>query len=391
MIDLDETTPWSSLPPELAEILRPELDGLSRAILVAIGAEVSEYARPLEGEFGRGLRGGVAAALGELVELIGSPAPDRAPTNPIYAALGAGEMRRGRSLDALQAAYRVGARLAWRRFSAVGSQAGFEPEVMFALAEAIFAYIDGIASESVEGYAREQALEEGVREQRSRRLLQVLTSASPSAGELAAAGAEAGWPVPASVAALVCDADGFARVLSRMPPGCAGVVIDERGVIAASDPLGPGRRQALARALGGGGGALGPSVEPSEFHASWLDATTASATLKPEALIETEDHLLDLILAENEGRLRRVLRRRLAPLGELTPNARARTVETLRIYLSSRGEVRVMADELHLHPQTVRYRVGRLQELMGSALVDPQSRLELEAALGAVPDWDSLI
>ncbi|MGI8728215.1 MAG: PucR family transcriptional regulator [Solirubrobacterales bacterium] len=391
MFDPDETTPWSSLPRELAEILRPELDELSGSILVAIGAEVSEYARPLEGEFGRGLRGGVAAALGEFIELIGSPTSDRAPTNPIYSALGAGEMRRGRSLDALQAAYRVGARLAWRRFSEVGSREGVEPEVMFALAEAIFSYIEGIASESVEGYAREQALHEGAREQRSRQLLQVLTSGTASAGELATAGAEAGWPIPASVAALVCDADGFARVLSRMPPGCAGAVIDGRGVIAVSDPSGPGRREALARALESRGAALGPGIDPSEFHASWLDATTASAALEPEELIETEDHLLDLILAENEGRLRRVLRRRLAPLEELTPNARARTVETLRAYLSSRGEVRVMADELHLHPQTVRYRVERLRELIGPTLAEPQSRLELEAALGAVQDWDSVI
>jgi DNA-binding PucR family transcriptional regulator len=42
-----------------------------------------------------------------------------------------------------------------------------------------------------------------------------------------------------------------------------------------------------------------------------------------------------------------------------------------------------MAAELHLHPQTVRYRVARMRELLGDALDDPDARFELELALRA--------
>jgi DNA-binding PucR family transcriptional regulator len=40
-----------------------------------------------------------------------------------------------------------------------------------------------------------------------------------------------------------------------------------------------------------------------------------------------------------------------------------------------------MARALHLHPQTVRYRVNRLRELLGEQLEDPSARFELEIAL----------
>ena len=75
--------------------------------------------------------------------------------------LGRGEMRAGRSLDALLAAYRLGARVAWRRLAAAGEAAGLEPRTLYLLAESIFAYIDELSGESIEGYAMEQAAAAG--------------------------------------------------------------------------------------------------------------------------------------------------------------------------------------------------------------------------------------
>jgi DNA-binding PucR family transcriptional regulator len=42
-----------------------------------------------------------------------------------------------------------------------------------------------------------------------------------------------------------------------------------------------------------------------------------------------------------------------------------------------------MAEELHVHPQTARYRIARLRELLGEQLEDPDARFELELALRA--------
>src|SRR4051794_41285471 len=158
--------------------------------MAAIAAEVPAYARPLEGAFGRGLRVGVDEALRQFVALIRDPAAGR--DQGVYRALGRGEWREGRSLDALLAAYRVGARVAWRRLAQAGTAAGVEPETMNLLAEAIFAYIDELSAESVEGYAQAQALAAGGRPRpRGRPLRAPPARPDPPAGGRPPAGAGA--------------------------------------------------------------------------------------------------------------------------------------------------------------------------------------------------------
>jgi hypothetical protein len=49
------------------------------------------------------------------------------------------------------------------------------------------------------------------------------------------------------------------------------------------------------------------------------------------------------------------------------------------------GNRKVVADELHVHPQTVRYRLTQLRELFGSALDDPATRAALLLALAWGP------
>ncbi len=55
--------------------------------------------------------------------------------------------------------------------------------------------------------------------------------------------------------------------------------------------------------------------------------------------------------------------------------------ETALAYIRHQGNSVAMAKALHLHPQTVRYRVTRLRELFGEQLDDPDIRFELEVAL----------
>ncbi len=93
-------------------------------------------------------------------------------------------MRAGRSLESLLSAYRIGARVAWRRFAAAGVEAGLEPETLYLLAESIFAYIDVLSAESAEGHALEQSAAAGEAELRRRRLVRMLVrdpAADPTA------------------------------------------------------------------------------------------------------------------------------------------------------------------------------------------------------------------
>ena len=56
--------------------------------------------------------------------------------------------------------------------------------------------------------------------------------------------------------------------------------------------------------------------------------------------------------------------------------------ETLRVWLAEQGRLTVVARRLAIHPQTARYRLGRLRELFGAALDDLGRRLGLDASVG---------
>src|ERR1700752_3351326 len=144
--------PWHQLPPQVAGILRPALERVADEMIVAVGA-LPAYARPIEGPFGIGVRNGGHEALRHFLAEV--EAGGRVERSDVYFTLGRGEMLAGRRLEALLGAYRVGARVAWRRFAAIGDEAGLAPDTLYLLAEAIFAYIDELSAESAEGYALE--------------------------------------------------------------------------------------------------------------------------------------------------------------------------------------------------------------------------------------------
>jgi hypothetical protein len=391
MTTSSETEPWRALPAGVAEVLEPELDAVTDEILATIAREVPDYARPLEGSFGRGVRTGVTEALRQFVELIRSPSGARGPGREVYVALGRGELRQGRTLDALQSAYRVGARVAWRRLAEAARRAGLDPAVLSLLAESMFAYIEELSADSVEGYAEARSQLEDERRRRRRELVVVLLR-DPPAGEtdLRAAAAAADWRLPRAAAALACSQDRLERLRTRLPADSIAAVVEGLGCALIPDPEGPGRRAELDRALAGEPAALGPPAPPDALAGSWtlaralLRATAAGAvpTARPAWVDEA---LTPLLLFENRRLIERIRARRLAAFDQLTPRARARMAQTALAYLQQQGNAAAMARALRVHPQTARYRLARLREVLGEALDDPDARFEIEMALRAQP------
>jgi hypothetical protein len=424
-LELD-TDPWRGLPARVADLIEGEVDPIAVEILESIAREVPEYARPLEGRFGRGIRRGVEEALAQFVALIRDPDAGRDSGREVYLALGRGEQRAGRTLDSLQAAYRIGARVAWRRFADACGRAGVGAEAVARLAEAVFAYIDELAAESVEGFAQAQAEVEDLRRRRRRELVALLLSDPPAdAEDVTAAARAASWEVPTGLAALACSEDALARVTRRLPAEALATVVDGEGCLLLPDPEGPARAEALARAAAEGTIALGPTVTPTSAAESWAlalallraaeagalpDPATASAGeagstaaagaarkgagaaarkraggkgSRPEAPLRVDDNLAALLLFESRDLAGRIAARRLAAFAELTPRARERMRETALAHLRHDGNAVTMAAAMHVHPQTARYRIARLRELLGDQLDDPDARFELQLALRA--------
>ena len=372
--------PWEAISPEVSIRLRPSLPALVEEIIDAVQTAVPAYERGLD----RNVRTGVQQAMEGFLELVAGGDEAQLPGHDVYFAFGRGEARSGRSLDALLSAYRAGARVAWRGMARAGDSAGVDPQELYSLAEAIFAYIDEISAVTAEGYTFEQSLAMRERQEQARRLIEALL-AEPQAppADLRRIAEAAGWDLPESVAVLVFQSDHLDRTGARLPESMPFAQLEGLGWVLVPDPSAPGRRGELRAALREASAALGPAVPPERAAESAQRARLALDALDPERLVIADDHLLELLLHSGGSLAGDLARRRLAPLDELPENTRERLLETLAAWLDAQGEARPAAEALHVHVQTVRYRLGQLRDLLDGALDDPRGRLELALALRA--------
>jgi PucR C-terminal helix-turn-helix domain len=377
--------PWAQVPGWVAEVLRPELEGVTDDIITAVRAEVPDYARPLTGRFGMRITEGVSVAVNQFLDLLGQAEPlgdDR-----VYRALGQLEHREGRTLAALQAAYQVGTRTVWRRLAASSRAQQLPPEVIFSLAEAVYGYIEHLSAASVAGWADEEASRAGSLQARRHALVEALARFPPTEPtEVDRLAAAAAWTRPARLAALLVE-DAVA-VATRLP-GAIAADLEPVGVALVPAPDGTGWLDRVRAGLAGRTAVLGPVVEPAQVHRSIARARAAwplhvAGLLVPggdTTLVRAEEHLLALLMAAEPELAADLCARALAPLRELPEGAAARAEETVRAWLDAHGDVTATSAALHVHPQTVRYRLAGLREVFGGALDDPGLRLELAIAL----------
>src|SRR5215472_19257676 len=161
-------------PSQLAAIIRPELPDLAREIISEIRARIPEYARPMDGPYGQTLRVGVQQALASFFDSIADPSAPHERRDHLCRRLGQYEAVEGRSLDSLQAAYRIGVHVGWRRVMEVGLRCGAPSAVMSQLADAVLAYMDELATLSRQGYLEAKARSEQSQDEWRRRLLHLI-------------------------------------------------------------------------------------------------------------------------------------------------------------------------------------------------------------------------
>jgi PucR C-terminal helix-turn-helix domain len=326
---------------------------------------------------------GVSEALRQFVALIRDPEAGR----DVYVELGRGSCNRAAPWTPSRPPTGSVPGSPGGDFSLAGRRADLDAEILSLLAEAIFAYIDELSADSVEGYAEAQAELEDERRRRARQLAILLVHESPAEeADLQAAARLAGWDLPRTCAALACPEDQLTTVMRRMPADSLAAAVDGAGCILFPDPDGPGRARLPERAANGVPLALGPAGALAELALSWqltkaaLRAAQAGA-LPASGLLRVDDHLGALLLFEGSAITSRIAARRLAPLEPLTAKAHDRLRQTALAYVKNGGNSVAMADELDIHPQTARYRTARLRELLGDQLDDPDARFELELAL----------
>lgn len=363
---LDETTVTA-----LRAVLKTTADEVVRAII----NEVPPYANALSGRMGATIRRAVRTALGRYLDLASGNATASDAGDAAYE-LGRGEVRDGRSMDALLSAYRVGARVAWRCLAAGAVPAGLPAAEVAKFAELTFAYIDELSAASAAGHADELAAQGRAHERHLEHLTRdLLAGASPDV--LRASAQQARWQPPESLTAVLLPAAQARPAYRTLEPNT--LVLDDlpdaTGVLLVPNA----DRPHLLRQLNDRTAVVGPARPWTRASASYARAVRARSLSSD--IRDTEDHLPELMLSADLDTFADLRARALAPLQTLPATTARRLEETLRAWLLHQGRRNEMAAALFVHPQTVRYRMTQLRELFPE-LASPQRVLELTLAVG---------
>ncbi|MDU0291918.1 helix-turn-helix domain-containing protein [Saccharothrix longispora] len=377
---------WAQVPAELAERMAPLSGVMVRDAVGEIRRVVPAYAQPLEGKFREVLVGAVEMAIVKCFDQITDPDGGQDDWQDVLRRSGRIEFLEGRTMDSLQTAVRVGARVVWRHLSRHGRDLGVPTDTLFTLADAVFAWVDELCRVAVEGFAEAQANAGGALERRRRQLLKLVLAEQPaSPRSVADLAGSTDWPLPERVAVVALE---YREDRHRLPSVSLGrdVLVDLESSTPCLVVANP--RGGLELDLRGRRAAVGPTVPLAEARQSLAVARRALGFVRRGLLPDVpftscDEHLATLALLSDEFLVGRLSARALGAFAGLTAKQRERLETTLLAWLETRGGVGEIAHRLDVHPQTVRYRMHQLEELLGDRLADPDERLTLEIALRA--------
>ncbi|WP_267292794.1 PucR family transcriptional regulator [Mycobacterium hackensackense] len=383
----DDRVVWAPLPEAVSAAMRSVLPVVAERTVAAVVSDVPSYADAFSGRTGQNIERAVQQSLAAFLQLVSKgDDPDTSPSiQPALDgafALGQGEARQNRSTDVLLAAFRSGARTAWREWSAVAVAHEVPGDQLAVFAEKVFAYIDRLSAASVAGHAHELA-KSGLARQRHRETLARQLLRGAPLEDLLACAERAEWRAPATLTAVAVPRGSERRVAGVL--AAASLEVPEDALPALTRPVTVllcTDGSALRRQLDIPGVVIGPDRPWARVAQSVARVLRAVDLCAEDAdPFDTEENLKVLVLQADPDALADLRAAVLTPLDSQRPAVRDKLVETLRAWLLHQGRRDDVAAALFVHPQTVRYRLGQLRELYGETLTDPDVVEQLVIAL----------
>ncbi|MFI6515039.1 PucR family transcriptional regulator [Spirillospora sp. NPDC050679] len=401
--------PFEAIPPDLVRRMRPLVGAAADGLL----ADLTGGAQDSTGDVAAGeLRAAIVDGLRHFYDLAEHPRTAWPGIAAAYREIGRRMAVRGRDPEEMHSALRRSAQAIWRTLTSLAETLEVDRATLGRIAEAQFAFLDAVAGQVAHGYDTEAAGSDEAVQRRRARLLQLLLNGEPAdrtGTVLADAARAAGWRPPRTLAAVAlaprpgaapqppgppsasppAPPSGPPRALSpALPPDVLVDLARTEPCLLLPDPDGPGRSRLLEALLRDWTVVIGPTVPPAQAAESlrWARqalALTRRGRIPADGVVRCMDHVPTLVIFLAEDLIERAAASRLAPLRALSPVQAERLTETLLSLLENNFNATEAGSRLHVHPQTVRYRLRHLEELFGADLQDPRRCLELEMILRA--------
>ncbi|MFG2003279.1 helix-turn-helix domain-containing protein [Spirillospora sp. NPDC048911] len=379
-----DVSPFEAIPRHLARRMRPHAARTVEPLL-----QESLTLLPAAARRAGKVRERIVQGLEDFYALVEDPHAAWERIAPSYIELGREMAGDGQDLDEMHRLLCQTARSAWRSITALADTLDIDRVTLGLIADAQFSYMDAVAALVTQGYEMEFAGTAEALHRRRTRLLNLLLAEPPVPEDVIKDAARtAEWRVPRTVAAVTLYPRGVADCHSpSLPPD---VLFDPASppLLVLPDPEGPGRLRLLEPLLRDWTVVVGPTVQVTETAKSLRWAREAQALVRRgiipgDEVVRCMDHVPTLTIFRAEELIEHAAASRLAPLRSISPVQAERLSETLLSLLENKFNATEAGNQMHVHPQTVRYRLRRLEQLFGAELFDPRRGLELEMILHA--------
>lgn len=385
--------PWRDLPLDLADVVAEGLDSVADDITDALATlvpDLSEHAAAVTEPLRDQVRVGVAVGVRRFPQLVGRDVPALTPQQAdLYADIGASEAREGRSLEVLLGTYRAGSRLLLDAIlGALDDHSRLDLRTISGITSAVFAFVDAMSAASAEGYgAGADTRSSAERQWRCRRIATQLLDGPADVDGVRAAAQAGGWQLSDRVQVVLLPEATFDDGIELLGDDAIVLEREADAVAVVPAPFDPAGITGTAPSSVVLGTEVGLTEVPRSLHLAERTAALAAQAEGPAApagqVHDACARLAAIALSSDPIAIDALAERRLAPLADLRATQRERLLETLHSWIRHWGRRADVAAELHVHPQTVGYRMGTLRQVYGDDLDDPGALYELGLVLGA--------
>lgn len=272
----------------------------------------------------------------------------------------------GMPLEDLLHAYRLGGRIGWR--SMVEAARPDEGQALLVAAELVMRYIDEASAAVAQAYLEERQQVVSEEERSARDLFEAVTRDVQLGSRLQELAKRRGFDLVEHYHPFVMRVPGS----GGRPHADLARRLRREGVLALTEGdrvaglLAPGGQQRLSSLAGLT--VIGDVVARTEA-AQAIEEIRLIAELAEAAgisgIVEPQDFLLELLLLAAPRHAQAIVKRALTPLQALDGSRGAELLVTLELFIAQNLDRRAAAKALHVHPNTLDYRLRRVRELTG--------------------------